>query len=43
MSPPAGVSQVQGDWMYDEFQGDNSTRAIDLDLLERLKELFSTH
>jgi penicillin-binding protein 1A len=42
MAAPAGVSQVQGDWMYDEFQGESSTRAIDLDLLDRLKELFGT-
>jgi penicillin-binding protein 1A len=40
MAQPSGVSQVQGDWMYDEFQGDSSTRTIDLDLLDRLKELF---
>ena len=40
MAQPPGVSQVQGDWMYDEFQGDSSTRTIDLDLLDRLKELF---
>jgi penicillin-binding protein 1A len=39
-APPAGVSQVQGDWMYDEFQNDSATRSIDLDLLDRLKELL---
>lgn len=37
---PAGVSQVQGDWMYDEFQNNPATRMIDLDLLDRLKELI---
>jgi penicillin-binding protein 1A len=42
MAQPPGVSQVQGDWMYDEFQGNPATRAIDLDLLDRLKELFGT-
>ncbi len=40
MAQPSGVSQVQGDWMYDEFQGNSATRTIDLDLLDRLKELF---
>ena len=29
--PPAGVSQVDGDWVYDEFQGDHAAPAIDLD------------
>jgi len=38
---PAGVSQVQGDWMYDEFQNAGATRTIDLDLLQRLKEWVS--
>jgi penicillin-binding protein 1A len=42
MTAPPGVSQVQGDWMYDEFQNDNATRMIDLDLLDRLKELLGT-
>jgi penicillin-binding protein 1A len=40
MAQPPGVSQVQGDWMYDEFQSNPETRTIDLDLLDRLKELF---
>jgi penicillin-binding protein 1A len=43
MAQPSGVSQVQGDWIYDEFQGSSATRAIDLDLLDRLKELLGTH
>jgi penicillin-binding protein 1A len=42
MAQPAGVSQVQGDWMFDEFQGNAATRTIDLDLLDRLKELFGS-
>ena len=40
MAQPAGVSQVAGDWVYDEFQGTAAAPAIDLDLLQRLKELF---
>ena len=42
MAQPAGVSQQQGDWMYDEFQGNAATRTIDLDLMDRLKELFGS-
>jgi penicillin-binding protein 1A len=40
MAPPPGVSQVQGDWMWDEFQGNAATRSIDLDLMDRLRDLF---
>ena len=40
MPRPAGVTQVDGDWMYDEFQGLAAMRTIDLDLLDRLKSLF---
>ncbi len=40
MPQPAGVSQQQGDWVYDEFQGNPATRTIDLDLMDRLKELL---
>ncbi len=40
MAQPAGVSQQQGDWVYDEFQGVAAKPAIDLDLLERLKGLL---
>jgi len=42
IEPPPGVSQVQGDWMVDEFQSDPTTRSIDLDLMDRLRELFGT-
>lgn len=38
---PAGVSQVQGDWMYDEFQDSNAVRTIDLDVLQRFKEMLN--
>jgi len=38
--PPPGLSQVQGDWVYDEFQNNTDTRSIDLDLLDRLKDLL---
>jgi penicillin-binding protein 1A len=40
MTRPAGVTQVDGDWMYDEFQGLAAMRTIDLDLLDRLRSLF---
>jgi penicillin-binding protein 1A len=42
MTPPTGVSQQQGDWVYDEFQGSAAKPAIDLDLLDRLKNLLGT-
>ena len=42
MAQPAGVSLQQGDWVYDEFQGSAARPAIDLDLLERLKNLMDT-
>ncbi len=42
MAQPPGVSQQQGDWVYDEFQGSAAKPAIDLDLLERLKNLLGT-
>ena len=43
MPQPAGVSQVQGDWEFDEFQGSAGVRSIDLDLLDRLKGLLGVH
>jgi penicillin-binding protein 1A len=43
MPQPAGVSQIQGDWVWDEFQGDAAVRFIDLDLLDRLKDLMGVH
>ena len=43
MPQPAGVSQAQGDWVYDEFADNSATRSIDLDLLDRLKELLGAH
>jgi penicillin-binding protein 1A len=42
MLQPPGVSQQQGDWVYDEFQGSAAKPAIDLDLLDRLKNLLGT-
>ena len=42
MAQPSGVSQQQGDWVYDEFQGSAAKPAIDLDLLDRLKNLLGT-
>jgi penicillin-binding protein 1A len=42
MLQPPGVSQHQGDWVYDEFQGIAAKPAIDLDLLDRLKNLLGT-
>ena len=41
MPQPAGVSQTQGDWTYDEFRDNGAIRAIDLDLLQRFKEMLS--
>jgi len=38
--PPAGLSQVDGDWMYDEFQNQAAVRAIDLESLDRPKDLL---
>jgi penicillin-binding protein 1A len=38
---PAGVSQSQGDWMFDEFLNTGAIRTVDLDVLQRLKELVS--
>ncbi len=40
MPRPAGVSQVDGDWVYDEFQGSAAARAIDLDALDRMKDFL---
>ncbi len=40
MPPPAGVSQVDGDWVFDEFQGPAAAHAIDLDALDRLKDFL---
>jgi penicillin-binding protein 1A len=43
MPQPAGVSLAQGDWVYDEFADNAATRTIDLDLLDRLKDLLGAH
>jgi hypothetical protein len=40
MTQPPGVSQQQGDWVYDEFQGSAAKPGIDVDLLDRLKSLL---
>jgi penicillin-binding protein 1A len=42
MAQPAGVAQVQGDWVYDEFV-DSGVRTLDLDtgLLQQIKDLLS--
>ena len=37
--PPAGVSQSQGDWMFDEFLTTGAVRSLDLDILQGLPEL----
>ncbi len=31
-APPAGVAQLHGDWMYDEFANQGAVRTLDLDL-----------
>jgi penicillin-binding protein 1A len=28
---PAGLTQVNGEWLYDEFSGDAARRSLDLD------------
>jgi penicillin-binding protein 1A len=41
MVPPPGVSSVAGDWVIDEYKDASGAGAIDVDLLQRIKELFS--
>ena len=31
-TPPPGVSFINGDWMYDEFNGDGGIKALDMDV-----------
>ena len=38
---PAGVSQAQGDWMYEDFMAAGAIATLDLDLLQRLKEMLA--
>jgi len=40
MAPPPGLTQVNGDWVYDEFQGSAAAPPIDLDMLDRLKDFL---
>ena len=40
MTPPPGVSLQAGDWVFDEFQGGNAAPGVDVDLLQRLKDLI---
>jgi penicillin-binding protein 1A len=42
MPQPTGLTQVSGDWVYEEFQGTAAAPAVDTDLLQRLKELFGS-
>jgi penicillin-binding protein 1A len=37
---PEGVVQSQGDWMFEEFVNSGAIHSIDLDLLDRLRELL---
>jgi penicillin-binding protein 1A len=30
-TPPPGVARVDGDWLYDEFNGDGAVRTLDMD------------
>lgn len=39
--PPAGVSQATGDWMYDEFMDARAAQSIDLDILQRFKNMLN--
>ena len=38
MTPPAGVSSVAGDWLYDEYKDSGGVTTLDLDLMQRLKD-----
>jgi penicillin-binding protein 1A len=37
--PPPGVSYVDGDWVYDEFKGDEGVKALDVEV-SPLKSIF---
>ena len=40
MPVPAGLSQLQGDWVYDEFLASGGVRALDLDALQSLQQVL---
>ena len=40
MPPPAGLTQVNNDWVYDEFQGAAAAAPVDLDMLDRVKDFL---
>ncbi len=40
-SPPQGVSMVDGDWMYDEFKGDDGVKTLDVEV-SPIKSIFDT-
>jgi penicillin-binding protein 1A len=37
--PPPGISYVDGDWVYDEFKGDDGVKALDVEV-SPLKSIF---
>jgi penicillin-binding protein 1A len=39
MPQPPGLSQSQGDWVFDEFLNNGAVSTLDLDLVDRLMEL----
>ena len=39
--PPPGVSFVDGDWVYDEFKGDEGIKTLDVEM-SPLKSIFDT-
>ncbi|KAB2910282.1 MAG: penicillin-binding protein 1A [Dechloromonas sp.] len=45
-TPPPGLSYVDGDWLYDEFQGDAGVKAVDVEtsplksILDGIRKLF---
>lgn len=41
MPQPAGVSQSNGDWVFDEFLSTGGIRTLDLDPFQSLKDIFS--
>ena len=40
-TPPPGVSFVDGDWVYDEFKGDEGVKAVDVEV-SPIKSIFDT-
>jgi penicillin-binding protein 1A len=39
-SPPPGVSFVDGDWLYDEFNNDSGVKELDIETLPGMVRNF---